>query len=114
MVRIPTHEPPSHPGEILLEEYLKPLGMTQVELAERIEVPLNRVNEIIKAKRGVTPDTALRLERLFGASAQSWLNAQLAWDLFHAQRSEAARKIERIRRFVPKRKARQAREPQRA
>src|SRR3954468_6656426 len=102
MVRIPTHEPPAHPGEILLEDYLKPLGMTQVELAARLEVPLNRVNEIVKGKRGVTPDTALRLERLFGTSAQSWLNAQLAWDLFHAQHSEAAKAIERIRRFKPK------------
>lgn len=102
MVRIPTHEPPAHPGEILLEDYLKPLSMTQVELAERIEVPLNRVNEIVKGKRGVTPDTALRLERLFGASAQSWLNAQLVWDLYHAQHSAAAKNIDRIRRFSPK------------
>ena len=101
MVRIPTHEAPAHPGEILLEDYLKELGMTQVELAERLEVPLNRVNEIVKGKRSITPDTALRLERLFGVSAQSWLNAQLAWDLFHAQHSDSAKVIERIRRLKP-------------
>ncbi len=97
MVRIPTHEPPAHPGEILLEDYLKPLSMTQVELAKRIEVPLNRVNEIVKGKRGVTPDTALRLERLFGASGQSWLNAQLVWDIYYVQHSADAKNIQRIR-----------------
>src|SRR5579872_7181134 len=102
MVRIPSHEAPAHPGEILLEKYLKALGMTQVALAERIEVPLNRVNEIVKGKRSVTPDTAMRLERLFGASAQSWLNAQLAWDLYHAQHSPAAKQLDRIRPLTTK------------
>lgn len=64
MVSIPTHGPPTHPGVMLLEEFLKPLGVSQVELAERIGVSFPRVNELIHGKRGMTPDTALRLERL--------------------------------------------------
>jgi len=99
MVRIPTHGPPTHPGTMLLEEFLKPLGLSQVELAERIGVSFPRVNELIHGKRGVTPDTALRLERLFGMEAQFWLNLQLAWDLYHAARSPAARTIRKIRRL---------------
>ena len=99
MVRIPTHGPPTHPGEMLLEEFLKPLGLTQVQLAERIGVSVQRVNELVKGKRGVTPDTALRLEQLFGMSAQTWLNLQLAWDLFHAAHAPAAKEIKRIQRI---------------
>ena len=98
MVRIPTHGPPTHPGKMLVEEFLKPLGMSQVELAERIGVSFPRVNELVHAKRGMTPDTALRLERLFGMEAQFWLNLQLAWDLYHAGRSPAAKAIRKIRR----------------
>ena len=99
MVRIPTHGPPTHPGAMLLEEFLKPLGMSQVELAARIGVSFPRVNELIHAKRGVTPDTALRLERLFGMETQFWLNLQLAWDLYQAAHSPAANAIRKIRRF---------------
>ena len=99
MVRIPATGPPTHPGEMLLEEFLKPLGMTQAELAEKIGVSYPRVNELIRGKRGVTPDTALRLERLFGMEAQFWLNLQLAWDLYHAIHSPAAKKISKIKRL---------------
>lgn len=99
MVRIPTHGAPTHPGEMLLEEFLKPLDMTQTELAERIGVPINRVNEIIRGRRGITVDTALRLERLFGMDAQFWLNLQVGWELYHAQHSPAAQEIKRIRRL---------------
>lgn len=99
MVRIPTDGPPTHPGTMLLEEFLKPLGLSQVELAERIGVSFPRVNGIVHGKRGVTPDTALRLERLFGMEAQFWLNLQLAWDLYHAAHSPAARSISKIRRL---------------
>ncbi len=99
MVRVPTHRPPTHPGKMLLEEFLKPLGMSQVDLAERIGVSFPRVNEIVNGKRGMTPDTALRLERLFGMEAQFWLNLQLAWDLYHASRSPAAKTIRKIRRL---------------
>ena len=97
MVRIPTHGPPTHPGEMLLEEFLIPHGMSQHKLAELIDVTVNRVNEIVKGKRGVTPDTAIRLEALFGASAQFWLNLQLAWDLYHAQHAPG---IARLRKQI--------------
>lgn len=89
MVRIPTHRSPTHPGEMLLEEFLKPMGLTQRQLAEAIHVPYQRVNEIINGKRGMTPATALRLERFFGMSAGFWMNLQLRWDLYHAQQNEA-------------------------
>ncbi len=99
MVRIPTDGPPTHPGEMLREEFLKPMKLTQVELAERIGVSFPRVNEIIHGKRGITPDTALRLERLFGMEAQFWLNLQLAWDLYQAAHAPAAKEIRKIRRL---------------
>ncbi|HNS39197.1 MAG: HigA family addiction module antidote protein [Anaerolineae bacterium] len=89
MVRIPTNRPPTHPGEMLLEEFLNPMGLTQRELADAIHVPYQRINEIINGKRGVTPATALRLARFFGMSAGFWMNLQLRWDLYHAQQSEA-------------------------
>jgi antitoxin HigA-1 len=73
---------PTSPGEMLLEEFLKPLGMTQVELAERIRVPYVRVNKLVKGKRRVTPSTALRLSRAFGASPDFWLSGQMALDLY--------------------------------
>ncbi len=99
MVRIPTNGSPTHPGEMLLEEFLKPLGMTQRELAQQINVSYPRINELIHGKRGMTPDTALRLERLFGMEAQFWLNLQLVWDLYHAIHSPAAAEIEQIQRL---------------
>jgi addiction module HigA family antidote len=98
-MRIPTHGPPTHPGEILMEEFLKPLDISQVELAKLIGVSYSRVNELIYGKRGMTPDTALRLERLFGMEAQFWLNLQLAWDLYQAMHSPAAAEIATIQRF---------------
>ena len=97
MVRIPTHRAPTHPGEMLLEEFLKPHGLTQTELAERLGVSYPRVNELIHGKRDMTPDTALRLERLFGVEAQVWLNLQLRWDLYHATRSATAHQIQLIK-----------------
>ena len=88
MVRIPTHREPTHPGEMLLEEFLKPLAMTQRELADRIHVPYQRVNELVNGKRGVTPATALRLAKVFGNTPGFWLNLQSRWDLYHARRAE--------------------------
>ena len=108
-VRIPTHGPPTHPGEMLLEEFLKPLGLSQTGLAERLGVSYPRVNELVHGKRGVTPDTALRLERLFGMEAQFWLNLQLAWDLYHVQHSRAARHIRKIRRITRRARATRSR-----
>jgi len=96
VTRLPTHRPPTHPGEMLLEEFLEPHGMTQTELAERIGVSYVRINEIVNAKRGVTPDTALRLSRLFGTTAEFWLNGQRNWDLWHALRAPEAETIGEI------------------
>jgi antitoxin HigA-1 len=84
---------------VLFEEFIKPLGVTQAELAEWIDVSYPRLNEIIHGKRGVTPDTALRLEQVFGAGAQFWLNLQLAWDLSEAKQSPAAKQIEKIKKL---------------
>lgn len=89
MIRIPTHRAPTHPGEMLLEEFLKPMGLTQKELADSIQVPYQRINEVINGRRGVTPSTALRLSKFFGVSPDFWLNLQLRWDLYFAQQSEA-------------------------
>jgi len=87
MVRVPTHRAPTHPGEMLLEEFLIPLGLTQRELAEAIHVPYQRVNEIVNGRRGMTPSTALRLAKLLRVSADFWMNLQLRWDLYHAQKT---------------------------
>jgi addiction module HigA family antidote len=73
---------------MLLEEFLRPMGITQRELADSIHVPYQRVNELTNGRRGVTPSTALRLAKFFGTSADFWMNLQLRWDLFHAQKEE--------------------------
>ena len=88
MVRIPTYREPTHPGEMLLEEFLKPMGITQRQLSDAIKVPYQRINEIINGKRGITPSTALRLARYFGTSEDFWLNLQLRWDLYKALKKE--------------------------
>jgi addiction module HigA family antidote len=93
---LPKNRPPTHPGEMLLEEFLRPLGMTQTELAERIHVSYPRVNEIVNGKRGVTPGTALRFSKLFGTTPEFWLNGQRNWDLWHALRSDEARDLDSI------------------
>ncbi len=89
MVLVPTHRTPTHPGEMLLEEFLEPMGVTQRDLANAIAVPYQRVNEIVNGRRGITPSTALRLAQFFGTSSDFWMNLQLRWDLYHAQRAEA-------------------------
>lgn len=73
--------PPIHPGEILIEEFLEPYGITQYRLAKSISVPARRINEIVHGKRSVTADTALRLARYFGTSERFWLNLQAHYDL---------------------------------
>ncbi len=100
MVRIPTHRAPVHPGEMLLEEFLLPMGITQRELADAIETPYQRVNEIVNGKRGITPSTALRLARFFDMTPDFWMNLQLRWDLYHAQQDEAPL-LARIAPFKP-------------
>ena len=76
--------PTIHPGEILLEEFLKPLGLGQVEAARRLDISLNRLNEIVLGKRGMTADTALRLARMLKTSPQFWMRLQADWDLQQA------------------------------
>ena len=98
MVRVPTHAAPTHPGEMLLEEFLDPMGLTQRQLADAIHVPYQRVNELVNGKRGVTPSTALRLAKFFGMSPDFWMNLQLRWDLYAVRESEAD-ELEKIDRF---------------
>lgn len=99
MVRIPTRRQPTHPGEMLLEEFLNPMGLSQRALADGIHVPYQRVNELVNGRRGVTPHTALRLAKFFGTTPELWLNLQLRWDLYFAQAAEAAAlgRIKRVR-----------------
>ena len=99
MVRLPTDREPTHPGEKLLNEFLLPLGMTQRELANAILVPYQRVNEVVRGNRGVTPSTALRLSKFFGDSPGFWMSLQLRWDLYHARRIEAEQ-IKSIRPYT--------------
>jgi len=105
MLRVPTNRPPSHPGEMLNEEFLTPLGITQREFARRLRVSYPRLNELIHGRRGMTPDTALRLERLLGVEAQFWLNLQLVWDLYQLRHSSQSKKIQRIERLPQLRRA---------
>ena len=95
-VRVPTQREPVHPGDMLLEEFLKPLRVSQRDLANGIRVPYQRVNELINGRRGVTPSTALRLSKFFGNSPEFWLNLQLRWDLYHALQAEA-RELDKIK-----------------
>ena len=101
MVRIPTHRAPTHPGEMLLEEFLTPLDISQRELADAIQVPYQRINELVNGRRGITPSTALRLARFFDMTPDFWMNLQLRWDLFAAQRKEGP-VLRRIRRHRPR------------
>ena len=95
--RLPRRRPPTHPGEMLLEEFLRPLGVSQSALAKQLGISFPRLNEIIRGKRAVTSDTALRLERVLGMPADFWLGLQLDWDLWHAMRSREAAVISRLR-----------------
>lgn len=90
MIRIPKNRPSTHPGEMLREEFLNPMGLTQKELADAIRVPFQRINEIVSGKRGLTPSTALRLAKFFGMSAGFWLNLQMKRDLYYAEQKERA------------------------
>ena len=96
---------PIHPGEILNREFLEPLRLSQNELACQIGVPPRRINEIILEKRGITADTAMRLSKFFGMSAQFWLNLQSEYELdciIYAERKGGASRFDFIKRLVPK------------
>ena len=94
--RLPRLRPPTHPGKMLLKEFVEPLGITQSELAIRLGVSFPRLNEVIRKKRAVTPDTALRLGRVLGMPADFWLGLQLDWDLWHALNGPSAPEIARL------------------
>ena len=94
--RLPKRRAPTHPGEMLYEEFLVPLGVSQSELARRLKVSFPRLNEIVKCKRSVTPDTALRLSRVLGMPAGFWLGLQQDWDLWHAMNGPVAKEIAKL------------------
>jgi len=91
--------PPIHPGQILMEEFLKPMGISQYRLAKDISVPPRRINEIVHGKRSITADTALRLGRFFAMSPQFWLNLQTRYDLEVAEDSLQKRLDEEVHTF---------------
>jgi addiction module HigA family antidote len=91
----PKNRVPTHPGEVLLEEFLKPLGQTQVALAGHLGVPVQRINELVRGKRGVTPDTAWLLSQALGTTPEFWLNLQAAHDLALNRPRKAIRKLRR-------------------
>ena len=96
--------PPIHPGDILWEDFMKPLKISQKMLAREIHVPTRRISEIIHGKRGITADTAMRLSRFFGTSAEVWINLQHHYELdciTHAERTGKIKKYDFIQRFVP-------------
>jgi addiction module HigA family antidote len=78
---LPTHRLPTHPGQMLLKEFLEPLGLSQAAFARHLGIPIQRLNELIKGKRGMTPDTAWLLSMAFGTTPQIWLNLQTNYDL---------------------------------
>lgn len=93
---IPEKRIPTHPGEILLEEFLVPMGLTQVELAKHIGVPVQRINEIIRGKRGITPETAWLLGLAFGTSPQFWANLQMNYDLAAGRPQREVKVLRRV------------------
>jgi addiction module HigA family antidote len=97
MVRVPKFREPIHPGEMLMEEFLEPMKITQRELSQALHVPYQRINEIINGRRGITPSTALRLAKYFGMSEDFWMNMQLRWDLYKVRKNEE----KELRRIQP-------------
>jgi len=89
MIRVPTSRTPTHPGEMLLEEFLNPMNLTQRQLADAIHVPYQRVNDLVNGRRGITPSTALRLAKYFGTTPDFWMNIQMRWDLYFAKKQES-------------------------
>ncbi len=89
MIRIPTARAPTHPGEMLLEEFLLPMAVTPHELADAIHTSRDAIDALVQSRAALTPGIGLRLAKFFGVSADFWMNLQLRWDLYHAQRAEA-------------------------
>ena len=99
MVRIPKFREPTHPGKMLMEEFLIPMSITQRDLSKAIHVPYQRINEIINGRRGITPSTALRLAKFFNMSEGFWMNLQLRWDLYRTKRLEE-KKLQMIKPYT--------------
>ena len=95
--RRPSHRPPAHPGEILLDDFLEPLGLNQREFADHVGMSVPWVNALVRGRRNVTVETAFRLAHALGTTAEYWLNMQQSWDLWHFTRSSKGRRIGRIR-----------------
>lgn len=90
---LPTNRIPTHPGEVLAEEFLKPLGLTQVALAAHLDVPVQRINELVRGKRGVTPETAWLLAGAFGTTPDFWVNLQTTHDLAASRPKKKVRQL---------------------
>lgn len=90
---LPTHRVPTHPGEVLREEFLNPLGLTQVALAAHLGVPVQRINELVRGKRGVTPETAWLLAGAFGTTPEFWVNLQVNHDLALSRPAKKVRQV---------------------
>lgn len=99
-MKIPKYRSPNHPGEILLKDFLEPMGITQRQLADALHVPYQRINELVNQKRGITPSTAIRLSKFFGNSSNFWLNLQQNWDLYHVLKEEEE-ELKTIFQFKP-------------
>ncbi len=93
---VPKNRPPTTPGEIIQEEFLVPLDMSQAELARAMGVPTNRISQLISGKRALTAETALRLEAVLGIDAGTWMNLQAACDIWNAKRHKPARGLQRL------------------
>ena len=93
---IPSNRKSTHPGEVLLEEFLNPMGITQVKLAAHLGVPIQRVNELVRGKRGVTPETAWLLSGTFGTSPEFWTNLQTAHDLASQRPRRHVRRLAKV------------------
>jgi addiction module HigA family antidote len=101
MRRLPKHRRPTSPGEVFLQDFLEPLEITQKDAAERLRISYPRMNEIVKGRRAVTPDTALRLARFTGTEPEFWLDLQQAVDLWDAMHSAKAAELEEIEPVHP-------------
>ena len=93
---IPENRIPTHPGEILLEEFLNPYGLTQVAFAKHINVPTQRINEIVRGKRGITPETAWLFAQAFGTTPEFWVNLQTTYDLTVKRPTKAVAQLEMV------------------
>ena len=98
---IPENRLPTHPGEMLLKEFLEPLGLSQVAFARHLDIPIQRLNELIKGKRGMTPETAWLLSQALGTTPQIWLNLQANFDLAKHRPQRSVKRLPKLRRAVP-------------